>query len=134
MDLIDLYPLARQVHIGLVIASGSLFALRGIGVLSGARWSMQRSVRIASQIIDAGLLMAALSLLAMLQLNPFAVPWLATKLVLLVVYIVLGSLALKRARSARARLVCFIAALLTFAFMLGVARAHHPLGLLHGLA
>ncbi|MCQ9372666.1 SirB2 family protein [Methyloversatilis sp. XJ19-13] len=133
MNLIDLYPLARQVHIGLVIASGSLFALRGIGVLSGARWSMRRSVRIASQIIDAGLLMAALSLLAMLQLNPFVVPWLATKLVLLVVYIVLGSLALKRARSARARFVCFIAALLTFAFMLGVARAHHPLGLLHGV-
>lgn len=133
MNLIDLYPLARQVHIGLVIASGSLFALRGIGVLSGARWSMRRSVRIASQIIDAGLLMAALSLLAMLQLNPFAVTWLATKLVLLVVYIVLGSLALKRARSARARFVCFIAALLTFAFMLGVARAHHPLGLLHGV-
>ncbi|MDP3874415.1 MAG: SirB2 family protein [Methyloversatilis sp.] len=133
MDLIDLYPLARQAHIGLVIASGSLFALRGIGVLSGARWSMRRSVRIASQIIDAGLLIAALSLLGLLQLNPFVVPWLATKLVLLVVYIVLGSLALKRARSARARFVCFIAALLTFAFMLGVARAHHPLGLLHGV-
>ncbi|AOF82602.1 invasion expression up-regulator, SirB family protein [Methyloversatilis sp. RAC08] len=134
MDLIDTYPLTRQAHIGLVIASGTLFALRGVGVLSGARWSMQRSVRIASQIIDSGLLIAAMLLLAMLQLNPFVVPWLATKLALLVVYIVLGSLALKRARSARARLACFIAALLTFAFMLGVARAHHPLGLLHGVS
>lgn len=131
MNLVDLYPLARQTHIGLVIASGALFAARGVGVLSGARWSMRRGVRVTSQIIDTGLLIAALVLLGLLQLNPFTVPWLATKLILLVAYIVLGSLALKRARSARVRLACFIAALLTFACMLGVARAHHPLGLLH---
>lgn len=133
MDLIDTYPLARQAHIGLVIASGSLFALRGIGVLWGARWSMQRGVRVTSQIIDTALLFAALALLGLLQLNPFAVPWLATKLVLLAAYIVLGSLALKRARSAQTRLACFLAALLTFAFMLSVAQAHHPLGVLHGM-
>jgi len=50
----------------------------------------------------------------------------------LLVYIVLGTLALKRARTTRMRLLCFVAAVLCFGFMLTVARAHHPLGLFAG--
>ncbi len=84
-DLAALYPYTRHAHIGLVVASGTLFAARGIGVLCGAHWSMQRSVRVLSQIIDTALLAAALVLLATLRLNPFAVGWLGTKLALLVV-------------------------------------------------
>ena len=57
-------------------------------------------------------------------------PWLSVKLGLLVVYVVLGSLALKRARTPRARAAFYAAALATFAFMYFVARAHHPLGIL----
>jgi uncharacterized membrane protein SirB2 len=63
----------------------------------------------------------------------FANGWLATKLVLLVAYVALGTLALKRARSPRARSVCFAAALCTYLYILGVAHMHHPLGWLHGL-
>lgn len=129
-DLAALYPHTRHAHIGLVVASGTLFMLRGIGVLCGARWSMHRPVRMLSQVIDIALLAAALLLLATLRLNPFAVPWLATKLVLLVAYIVLGSLALKRARTRLARASCFVAALAVFACIAGVALAHHPLGVM----
>jgi len=134
MALIDFYPQVRQAHIGLVAASGTLFALRGIGVLAGARWSMHRAVRLLSQSIDSALLAAALLLLYLLQLNPFAVPWLATKLALLVAYIVLGSLALKRAPGRGSKALCLVAALAVFAFMLGVAVAHHPLGVLRSVS
>lgn len=128
MALLELYPQVRYAHIGLVALSGALFALRGIGVLAGAGWSMRRPVRLLSQVIDTALLGAALLLLYLLQLDPFASPWLATKLALLAAYIVLGSFALKRARSRRARALCFVAALSVFLFMIGVALAHHPLG------
>jgi uncharacterized membrane protein SirB2 len=57
------------------------------------------------------------------------VAWLGTKIALLLLYIVLGTFALKRARTPRMRLVFYIASLLCFAYMLTVARAHHPLGL-----
>ena len=60
----------------------------------------------------------------------FANGWLAVKLVLLVAYVVLGSLALKRARTPRARAACFCAALLRIRLHVGVARTHHPLGVL----
>ena len=79
------------------------------------------------------LLAAALMLLVILKLNPFAVPWLAVKLVLLVAYVVLGVMALKRARTRMAKCGFYVAALACFGAMYSVARAHHPLGLLHGL-
>ncbi len=130
MDPSELLPQVRHAHIGLVITSGTLFALRGIGLLAGAKWSMRPAVRMLSVLIDVALLGAALWLLAILQLNPFAVPWLATKIALLVLYVVLGTLTLKRARTRSARALWFAAALAVFGFMLSVAVAHHPLGAL----
>ena len=58
----------------------------------------------------------------------FANHWLTFKGALLVVYVVLGTLALKRAATPRARIPCFIAALAVYTTMPGIARAHHPLG------
>jgi uncharacterized membrane protein SirB2 len=132
--MIAFYLQIKLVHIAAVLASGGLFALRGALVLAGVRWAMAAPLRYLSYTIDTVLLTAALMLLTALKLNPFVIPWLSVKLALLVLYVVLGSLALKRARSRRARALYYAAALATFAFMYFVARAHHPLGLLQGLA
>ena len=132
--MLTFYLQIKSVHIAAVLASGGLFALRGALVLAGVRWAMAAPLRYLSYGIDTVLLTAALMLLTALKLNPFATPWLSVKLALLVCYVVLGTLALKRARTPRARAVCYAAALGCFAFMYFVARAHHPLGLLQGLA
>lgn len=132
--MLAFYLQIKAVHVAAVLASGGLFALRGGLVLAGVRWAMAAPLRYLSYGIDTVLLTAALMLLTALKLNPFVVPWLSVKLALLVLYVVLGSLALKRARSRRARAGFYLAALATFGFMYFVARAHHPLGLLKGLA
>lgn len=132
--MIEFYPQIKFVHVAMVIASGLLFALRGAAVLAGARWAMAAPLRYLSYSIDTALLTAALMLLTALKLNPFVVPWLAVKLTLLVLYVVLGSMALKRARSRGSRAAFYVAALATFGFMYFVARAHHPLGFLQWLA
>lgn len=129
MTLVELYPQVRWTHIGLVLASGALFAARGVAVLMGARWSMALAVRRASYLLDTALLGAALLLLYILDTNPFTVAWLSVKIGLLLLYIVLGTLALKRARTPRARLLSLLGALLCYGFMLTVALTHHPLGL-----
>jgi uncharacterized membrane protein SirB2 len=129
MTLLDLYPDVRSAHIAMVVLSGVLFAARGIAVMIGAPWAMQPAVRRVSVLIDTALLGAALLLLYMLQLNPWGVAWLSTKIGLLFVYIILGSYALKRARTPKVRLACFVAALLCLGFMATVAVAHSPLGL-----
>lgn len=131
--MIEFYPHIRFIHISCVVLSGILFFLRGTGVLAGTRWPMALPVRLASYSIDTVLLTAALMLVTMLPGAVFANGWLTTKLVLLVVYIVLGSLALKRARTPRARLLSFVAAVVTYAFMFSIARAHHPSGMLRAI-
>jgi uncharacterized membrane protein SirB2 len=82
--LIEFYPDIRLVHITSVIASGSLFALRGVMTLAGSTLPMHPAIRYTSYAIDTVLLTAALMLLSVLRLNPFTTPWLATKLALLV--------------------------------------------------
>jgi uncharacterized membrane protein SirB2 len=128
MTLLELYPLARGIHISLVLTSGAVFAARGLAVLLGAHWAMVPLVRRLSYSIDTALLGAALLLLTILGINPFAVAWLSTKIGLLLLYIVLGTLALKRAPTKPLRVVSLVAALLCYCFMLSVALAHHPLG------
>ena len=131
--MFEFYPQIKWVHIACVLASGTLFALRGLllqaGYAGAAHWA---PVRYLSYTIDTALLTAAMMLLTILPGAIFANGWLAAKLVLLVVYVVLGSLALKRAHTPRSRLVCYTAAILVYVSMLGIARMHHPLGWLHG--
>jgi len=127
--MIEFYPDIKWVHVAAVIASGLLFALRGGGVLAGASWPMFAPLRYLSYTIDTVLLTAALMLATILHQYPFVHAWLTVKVLLLVIYVVLGTLALKRARSHTARTWCFAAALLVYLFIISVARAHQPLGI-----
>ena len=119
----------RQGHLALVVLSGALFAVRGLGVLAGARWPLHKALRIGSVIIDTLLLAAGVTLWSLLQLHPLRETWLGAKLLLLVLYIVLGSWVLKRAQTTSARAVFFVAALTVFATMVSIGWARHPLGI-----
>ena len=123
-----LYPALLWTHMLLVGLSLSLFSARGLGALWQQDWVMRREVRLASVMIDTLLLNAGISLWVLLQHNPLHEAWLASKPVLLVVYVMLGSFALKRARSQGARLACLLAALLCAAVMVMIARTRDPLG------
>ena len=126
--MLQFHPQILFVHILAISLSGSLFALRGLGVLAGARWPQVAPVRYLSYSIDTVLLTAALMLLTILPGAMFANGWLTLKLGLVVVYVVLGTFALKRGRTPRIRTTCFVAALLVFVTIIGIALAHHPLG------
>lgn len=126
--MIEFYPQIKAVHVFMVLLSGALFAARGTGALLGARWPMAAPLRWTAVAIDTTLLTAALMLLTVLPAAMFANGWLAMKLGLLVAYVVLGTLALKRERL---RPLFYALALLTYAWMISIARAHHPLGIFH---
>lgn len=123
------YPWLLPLHITLVTLSVALFAVRGLGVLAGQAWPMAGWARGLAPVIDSLLLLAGGTLWWLLQLNPTQHHWLLAKLVLLIVYIVLGTLALKRAPTRGAKALCFVAALAVVGFMASIAVAHHPLGL-----
>jgi uncharacterized membrane protein SirB2 len=126
--MIDFYSEIRLTHIVAVLASGGLFLLRGFAVNLGAQWAMAAPLRYLSYAIDTVLLTAALMLATILHQYPFVHGWLTVKVLLLVVYIVLGTFALKRGRTRATRWTCYLAALLVYAYIISVARAHHPAG------
>ena len=115
-------------HIGCVIASGSLFFVRGCMMLAGLPTANHIALRRISVVIDSLLLAAAITLTTIIHQYPFVQAWLTVKLALLVVYIVLGVFALRRGRTRAIRATCFAAAMIVFLFIVSVARAHDPLG------
>ncbi len=118
----------RQVHITCVLLSGALFCVRGGLHIADLAAANHRVLRIASYLIDTTLLAAAILLMIILRQFPFINAWLTTKVLLLLLYIALGSLALKRARTRRLRVLAFASALLTYAWIMGVAVTHEPAG------
>jgi uncharacterized membrane protein SirB2 len=129
--MIEFYPEIRLVHVAAVIASGALFLMRGIALQLGWRAAMAAPVRYSSYAIDTVLLTAAFMLATILRQYPFVQDWVTAKVLLLVVYIVLGSFALKRGRTRAVRAACFLAALVVYLSIVSIATAHHPLGWLY---
>lgn len=119
-----------KLHISTVVASLLLFVARGIGVQRQHHWPMQGAARWWSVVIDTLLLSAGIGLWIVANHNPVHEPWLALKLFLVVLYIVLGSFALKRAPTLTGKRWCFLAALLTILFVASVALRRSPWGVL----
>lgn len=126
--MIEFYAQIKAVHIGCALASVTLFALRGGGLLAGGSWPRALPLRWLSWTIDTALLTAALMLLSILPGAVFGNHWLTAKLVLLVFYVGLGHRALAAGTPRGRRLAWLLAALACFAAMYLIARAHHPLG------
>lgn len=124
------YPEIRLVHISAVIASGTLFFLRGLALHAGAGWAKAAPWRYLSYTVDTVLLTAALMLTTILQQYPFVDSWLTVKVLLLGVYIALGIVAFWAGRTRAVRIGCWLAGLAVYGFIISVAIAHHPLGVL----
>jgi uncharacterized membrane protein SirB2 len=107
--------------------SVGLFTLRGIWMLLGSPLREARWTRIAPHAIDTLFLATGIWLAIRIGQYPFVQPWLTAKVLALVGYIILGSIALKRGRTHAIRAAAFVAALAVFAYIVGVARARHPL-------
>jgi len=125
----EYYLTLRNAHIACAILSVTLFTLRGCMMLAHSRHVHSAWLKYPSYLIDTFLLTFALMLMTVIHQYPFVTGWLTMKVTLLVVYVLLGTVALKRGRTPGVRAAAFIAALLTVAFLYSVARAHHPLGI-----
>jgi uncharacterized membrane protein SirB2 len=131
--VIEFYPQIKFAHVLCVILSGSLFALRGLMMLAGSRFTNHGLLRYASYAIDTALLTAALMLVTILHQYPFVQGWLTVKILLLAVYIVLGAFALRRGSTRRVRAICYAAALAVYLSIVSVALTHNPFGWLAAL-
>lgn len=126
------YLALKHLHLTAVVLSIALFALRGGWMLMDSPQLQRRWVRIVPHLMDTVLLGSAIGLTLILQQYPFVNSWLTAKVLALIVYILLGHIALKRGSTRTIRAVAGSAALAGFGYIVSVALTHSPLGFLAG--
>ena len=115
------YLAVKHLHITCAVLSGSFFLLRGVWMLADSPQLQRRWVKVVPHVVDTLLLGSALVMVFWSAQYPFVQDWLTAKVLALVVYIGLGSIALKRGKSKGVRGFALLAALATFAYIVAVA-------------
>ena len=116
----------KPLHVIFALVSVCGFMLRGYWMMRDSPLLYRRWVKITPHAVDTLLLLTGLTMMFAFGLYPTAQPWLATKLVAVIVYIVLGSIALKRGKTRAGRTIAFVAAISVFVYIVAVAVQHSP--------
>src|SRR5690606_9414946 len=95
-------------------------------MLAGSSQLQRRWVKVVPHLVDTVLLASAIGLALWSAQYPLQRPWLTAKVMALILYIVLGSVALKRGRTRNTRVAALVAALATFGYIVGVALTRSP--------
>lgn len=120
------YLLLRDIHITCAVLTGLGFLLRAVWMVRGSTLLQHRLARTLPHINDTLLLGSAIWMTTRLGQYPLVTPWLTAKLIALLGYIVLGSIALKRGRTMRIRMIALVAALSCYGYIVSVARTRIP--------
>ncbi|WP_445156545.1 SirB2 family protein [Halomonas sp. E14] len=130
--MLEHYFLIKHLHMTTALLSLAFFMVRAWWSVREAPILQRRWVKVVPHVNDTLLLLLGVTLMVMLSMWPHHHPWLAAKLLALLAYILLGTLAIKRGRSPAARGVAGLAAVVAFGYMLGTAVTKDPLFLLPG--
>jgi uncharacterized membrane protein SirB2 len=118
--------LLKHLHLSTIALTLALFVLRGIWMMAESPRLQARWVRIVPHINDTLLLASGIGLAVLTQQYPLVHGWLTAKFFALILYIVLGTVALKRGKTRGQRIAAWVAALLVFGYMVAVAVTHDP--------
>lgn len=113
--------LIKHLHMACAALSFTGFFIRGLWMLQESPRLRQRWVKIAPHTVDALLLVSAIILAVGYHFSPLNQPWLATKIIALLVYIGLGMVALRFGRTLKIRALAWAAGLMTFVHIVGAA-------------
>jgi uncharacterized membrane protein SirB2 len=122
------YLLLKQIHASLALISISGFILRWCWRMMQSPLAQMRAVLIAPHVVDTLFLATAIALGIMADEGALSPAWFSAKIIGLVVYVLLGMVAMRAAPSLRRSLPAFIAAVGVFAWIATVARTKSPLG------
>lgn len=124
MTYVDL----RTLHLICVTLSISGFLLRGLLMLRDSPWLQHRLTRTLPHINDTILLLAGIALMVWSGQYPWIFPWLAAKIGGLLLYIVIGAVALRYGKTRRTRTTAWWAAIFIFSWMVSVAQLRNSAG------
>tara|TARA_Y100000296_G_scaffold12828_1_gene14905 strand:+ start:375 stop:740 length:366 start_codon:yes stop_codon:yes gene_type:complete len=119
--------MAKHLHLTAVGLSILFFVFRFIWSQFDATALNKKWVKILPHIIDTVLLASAIWLCVILSQYPFVNPWLTFKVIGVVLYIVFGLFALKKAKTKLSKWGFFVAALVVLMATAMVAVTKQPL-------
>ena len=115
------YATLLRIHLTTVAISLALFLLRGVWRMLDSPMLDKKWVKIVPHVNDTLLLAAAIGMLVVAGMSPLKYNWLMAKIIALLVYIGLGTVALKRGETPRQRILAFVGALAAFGYIALVA-------------
>jgi uncharacterized membrane protein SirB2 len=119
------YLLVKHLHMAMAYLSISLFVYRSILSVTESTLLQHKLVKVLPHIIDSLLLIFAVWLMLIIKQYPFVDAWLTAKFIALIAYILVGTIAIKRGKTALLRLWASIFSVIIFTYILGVAKTHH---------
>jgi uncharacterized membrane protein SirB2 len=125
------YLILKNLHLTTIVITLTLFVLRGAWMMAESPRLHARWVRIVPHVNDSLLLASGIGLAVLIQQYPLVHGWLTAKFFALILYIALGTIAIKRGRTRSQRIGAWIAALLVFGYIVAVALTHDPFPFLH---
>ena len=125
-----MYSVLKHAHMLFAVTSGILFIVRGIWMMTDSTQLQKRWVKILPHINDTLLLGCAVALTVVLHQYPFVNHWLTAKVIALVLYVLVGTVAIKRGKTKKIRVLAFVLALLLYGYIVGVAINHSVLSFL----
>ncbi len=121
------YSALKIIHVSFAILSIAGFVLRGVWMFGHSANRHRRIVRVAPHVVDTAFLISGIWLVVILHLALREQAWLIAKIVALILYIVFGAIALRRGRTMHIRAAAFVAALLAYLYIAGVALSKSPM-------
>jgi|SRR5690606_7628588 len=122
-----MYFALKHLHMLCAVISIVGFIIRGALRIANSSILQQKWLRIAPHIVDTLLLLSAIGLTLIIQQYPLTSPWLSAKLIGLIVYIGLGVVTLRLAKTQAIRIVAYLLAIVTFGYVAMVAMTKSPL-------
>ncbi len=122
----ELFPILKAVHVSCAALTVTGFGLRLWWKWQGSPYLQHPATRILPHVNDTLLLSAGIGMVVLLGQYPIQQAWLTAKLLALLAYILLGTLALKRGRTPRVRALAGAGAVAAVAYILAVALTRSP--------
>ena len=115
------YFVLLLIHVSTVFISIVGFFIRGVWMIQTSPRLQQRWVKIAPHINDTVLLLSGIVLVIFTSQYPGPAAWLNAKIIALIAYIVLGTIAINRGKTQGVKITAWVLALATYAYILMVA-------------
>lgn len=114
----------KHIHVTAAVLSILFFVIRAYWSVTGSALLQARVVKILPHIIDTILLVFGIILAAMVGPSQ---PWILAKIVALIFYIGVGTIAIKRGKTPRSRAIAAVISILIFLYIVGVAIHLNPM-------